>query len=845
MDARHRLLGMSLGLALASSCAKAPPATGDVDQDASTPVPASSGAASGSAQGDVAAAAVAIELPSTYEVPPKDVVDIVDAPATPRITISPTRERVLLAHYDALPSIEDVAAPFERLAGLRIDAARYAQRRTRMYERLEIVDVSTGQSQAVMLPDDMRMGPPQWSPDGGRVAFTRWQEDGLHLWVVDAASGQATELEGLRVNDILTRGFQWLPHGKGLIAFCVPPDAERPPQRPRRPVGPSVSDTAGEKATNRTYQDLLTDPFDEALFEHLVTVQLLEVDMDSGATRSLGEPGLFAAVDVSPGGEYVLVERIRRPFSYTVPFYRFPMRVEVWDRAAKVVRTVADLELAEEIPIGGVRQGPRRVQWHPQHPDTLVWVEALDEGDPKRDAEHRDRVMVHAAGFADVPKILTKVEHRFTDISWTDQPGQYLISDFDRDRRWTTTRVHDPSGERVLVDRSVRDAYGDPGTPVYQQRTDGSYVVPVDGDAIMLSGSGATPDGYRPFVQRMDLRDGKTQRTFESGLDEYASFVDVAASGELIVWRESKTDVPNLYVQHDDGKRRPLTTFVDPHPQLTGIDKRILKYTRDDGVELSGTLYLPPGYQEGDRLPLVVWAYPIEFNDKDTAGQVRASDNRFTRLQSTSPLMFLTQGYAVLDGAAMPIVGDPETMNDTFLPQIVGSASAAIEAVVALGVADRDRVGVAGHSYGAFMAANLLAHSDLFRAGIARSGAYNRTLTPFGFQSERRTLWEAPQAYVNVSPLFAADRLDEPILLVHGEDDDNSGTFPLQSQRLFHALKGNGGTARLVMLPKESHGYVARESVLHVLAESFRWFDQHVKRAPSDREDRKALVPEE
>lgn len=827
MTERSRVWMVALGLTLCVGCAKGPP-----DDD---PEPVRRASARIEAAPKSVEPREVVELPSTYEEPPQAVIDIVDAPATPRITVSPTGDRVLLAHYDALPGIEDVAAPYERLAGLRIDAARFAERRTRMYEKLEIVEVATGEGTTVSLPEGIRMGRPQWSPDGRTVAFTRWVGDGLRLWVVDAQTGKAREASEARINDVLTQGFAWLPGGAGLILFTVPEGAGAPPARPRRPVGPGVSDTTGEKATNRTYQDLLQNPFDEALFEFLVTTQLVELDLSEGTSRALGTPAMYGSVEASPGGTHLLVDQLRRPFSYAVPFYRFPTRVEVWDRRAEVVRTVADLQLAEEIPIGGVRQGPRRVQWHPQRPDTLIWVEALDEGDPDQDVEHRDRVMLHSAPFADVPKILVKVEHRLSEIAWTEREGQFLVSDYDRDRRWTTTVVHDGQGERVLVDRSVRDAYGDPGRPVYALRADGTYVVPVEDGAIPLAGSGATPTGYRPFLQRMSLKDGETTRVFESGADEYASFVDFAAGGELLVWHQSKSEPPNLFAQSESGERRPLTGLEDPHPQLTGIDKRILKYARKDGVELSGTLYLPPGYREGERLPLVVWAYPIEFNDKDTAGQVRASDNRFTRLRGTSPLMFLTQGYAVLDDAAMPIVGDPETMNDTFLPQIVDSAQAAIDAVVELGVADPQRVGVAGHSYGAFMTANLLAHSDLFKAGIARSGAYNRTLTPFGFQSERRTLWEAPEAYLRVSPLFAADQLDEPILLVHGEEDANSGTYPLQSKRLFHALKGNGGTARLVMLPHESHGYVARESVMHVLAESFRWFDEHVKNAePAD-----------
>ncbi|MEM6290807.1 MAG: prolyl oligopeptidase family serine peptidase [Myxococcota bacterium] len=830
---------LSMSLLLVGACAKSPTPP---PEKAPVAAPAVKPAATPSPDATPASATATIELPSTYETPPQDVVAIVDAPAVPRMMVSPTGAQMLLAHYDHLPGIEDVAAPFERLAGVRIDAKRYAERRTRMYESLELVDVASGSHTTISLPEGIRMGTPRWSPDGSKIAFTRWTDDGARLWVVEAATGRAEQISTLRINDVLSPGFRWLPGGAGLLLMTVPEGHGNPPARSIKPVGPAVSDTTGEKATNRTYQDLLSDPYDEALFEHLATVQLQRLDLASKAVATLGTPAMLLDAESSPDGKHLLVERIRTPFSYAVPYYRFPRVTEVWDDGARVLRTVADRDLADQIPIGGVRTGPRSVQWHPQKPSTLVWVEALDEGDPKKEVEHRDRVMVHAAPFADVPSILTRVQHRFSSIGWTQNEGQSLISDYDRDRRWTRTVLHDAKGgaeDRVLVDRSVRDAYGDPGRPLYDLRPDGTYVIPVEGNAIFLSGSGATPAGYRPFMQRMSLDDGTTTRVFESSEDEYASFLDFAGSRDrFIVWRESKADVPNVYVQDASGARRAITSFADPHPQLTGIEKKILKYKRKDGVELSGTLYVPPGHTKGERLPLVVWAYPLEYNDKDTAGQVRASPNRFTRLRSTSPLMFLTQGYAVLDGAAMPIVGDPQTMNDTFLDQIVASAEAAIDAAVAEGVADRERVAVAGHSYGAFMTANLLAHSDLFKAGIARSGAYNRTLTPFGFQSERRTLWEATEAYVNVSPLFAADTLDEPILLIHGEADNNSGTYPLQSKRLFHALKGNGGTARLVMLPHESHGYAARESVLHVLAESFRWLDTHVK-------DASAVAPRE
>jgi dipeptidyl aminopeptidase/acylaminoacyl peptidase len=770
---------------------------------------------------------------STYALPPEEVVAIIDAPPTPQSFVSPDRTRLMLAHYDHLPSIATIARPFARLAGVRIDEKHYAERRTRMYERIEVVDLQAGTSKTLATAPDAQFDPPRWSLDGSRIAWLQWDPDGLRMWVADPVTGDARQLGEHRFNTTLGPGFVWMPGSKDVIAWLVPDGWPAPPPRPEAPAGPTIEDTSGSKAQNRTYQDLLQSPYDEALFEHLVTVQLARISLEDGSVQPLGEPGMYTEAEPSPDGDHLLVSRMKRPFSYAVPYYRFARVVEVWDSGAQVLRTVVDQPVAEEIPIGGVRTGPRGIEWHDQQPATLVWMEALDDGDPKKKVEHRDRLLQHAAPFADVPQALARTQHRMTAVHWTSIEGQALVEEYDRDRKWTTTWLQELSSgtpPRKLVDRSIGDAYGDPGDPVFEVRSDGTVVVPVVDGKIFLSGAGASPDGERPFLDEMTLADGKTARLFEAEEGTHEEFIDFvgATHDALLVWHESPTESPNYYVVRGSAKRQ-LTRFPDPHPQLTGIEKRILKYARKDGVALSGTLYLPPGYAEGTRLPLVVWAYPREFTDKDTAGQVRASPNRFTRLQGTSPLLFLTQGYAVLSGAAMPVVGDPETMNDTFIEQIVWAAEAAIAAAVKEGVADRDRVGVGGHSYGAFMTANLLAWSDLFRAGIAASGAYNRTLTPFGFQSERRTLWEARDTYVGVSPLFHADKLDEPILLVHGAADNNDGTYPDQSLRLFRALQGNGGTARLVMLPEESHGYAARESVLHAQAEAIAWFDKYVK----------------
>ncbi|MBL4683909.1 MAG: S9 family peptidase [Nannocystaceae bacterium] len=782
---------------------------------------------------------------STYREPSASVVALVDARPTPRVTIAPTHDRMLLLGYDAHPSIAVVAQSFERLAGIRIDVKRAAARRTRLYETLTLVELADGSHRKVELPQGAELSSYRWAPDGQHVALTRWVDDGVELWVLDVAAATSRRVGTVRLNTVFGASVDWMPGSQSLLVQLVPPDHGPPPLRPTVPSGPTTLDTTGTKATNRTYQDLLSNRVDEAVFSHYATSRLAIVSL-SGAVTELGGDDLYTSATPSPDGQYVLVERVRTPFSYAVPYYRFARTIEVRDLKAKVVRVVAEQDVADGVPIGGVRQGARGVHWQPTADATLAWREALDGGDPDTETAHRDRLMTHAAPFADTPEERLRTVQRLSNVAWTSRPDELLVTEYDRDRRWVTTHLYgrkvsgpasDPAGgSRVLFDRSVRDAYGDPGRPVYSVGLTGHASVTVDEGKIYLSGNGATPDGDRPFLTRYDLATGATEELMRASGEEHVVFAGFGSSSHdrWLVRRESAEAPPDYYLEGAGGSKR-MTELPHPHPQLSGIEKRVLKYTRKDGVELSGTLYLPPDYDPEtatERLPLVVWAYPVEYNDPATAGQVRAAPHRFTRLRATSPLMLLTQGYAVLSNAAMPVVGDPETMNDTFIEQIVWDAEAAIDACVAEGVADRDRIGVAGHSYGAFMTANLLAHSDLFRAGIARSGAYNRSLTPFGFQSERRTLWEAVDTYVAVSPLFSADTLDEPILLLHGEVDSNSGTYPLQSKRLFHALKGVGGTARLVLLPEESHGYAARESVLHVLAESFEWLDKYVKNAP-------------
>jgi dipeptidyl aminopeptidase/acylaminoacyl peptidase len=771
-----------------------------------------------------------------YKLPPREVVDILDAPATPQIELSPRRDRALLVWFESHPPLELLAQPVLRIAGLRITPGLGARQRTFRYTGIDVLTLDGGRTVSVALPKGARIGYPTWSHDGKRFAFTRDLADRVELWVADAASGAAHVVQGVQVNDVLGSPFAWMADGTRLLVRAVPRGRAAAPQQPKVPAGPIVDETAGKTSQVATFQDLLQDEHDEALFEYYGRTQLLEVRAETGAARHVGSPGLITAARVSPDGRALLVTRLRRPFSFHVPYNSFTRSVEVWDWDGKRLATVADLPVSDEVPRQGVPTGPRAVAWQSLAPATLVWAEALDGGDPLKKAPHRDRLMTLAAPFTGQPRELIKVQHRYASLEWTARAGEALVTEFDRDRRWRTTYLVDlgaaTPAPRKVFDLSSRDAYNDPGDPVTQRQPGGEQILLQDGDTIYLAGEGATAEGNRPFVDAMDLKTLKKERLFQSdaGSDErFVGFVGDSRS-RMLVRRESPSEPPNFFlVEAKGGARQKLTSFADPFPQLQSVKRELVKYNRADGVPLSGTLYLPVGYQPGTRVPALVWAYPLEYSDADTAGQVRSSPHSFLRLSGTSPLFLVTRGYAVLMDATMPVVGDPETVNNTYVEQITENAKAAVAKLDQMGVVDPKRVLVGGHSYGAFMTANLLAHTDVFLAGIARSGAYNRTLTPFGFQSERRSFWEAPDVYMKMSPFSHAHKINEPVLFIHGEADNNSGTFPIQSERLFAAIRGSGGTARLVMLPHESHGYRARESVLHTLAEMIDWADRWAK----------------
>jgi len=769
------------------------------------------------------------QIEAGYQLPPRVIVDILDAPPPPTAIVSPTNQIMAVLERTNMPRIADLAEPMLRLAGSRINPKTNGPHNPMTVLGITLKKIADGSETKVVLPPNLRLSYPGFSPDGKWLSFVVYRGNGIELWTADVATAKAKAVTAATINGL--SGCGWLQDSSAMLCHFTVSGRGPAPAPPAVPTGPRIQESLGQAAPAATYQDLLTSAYDEALFEYYATSQLALVT-PAGITTPIGKPAIFTTATMSPDGQSILVARIKRPFSRLVTAGGFPKDAEVWNRRGEVVLKIGEQPSDEGTPIGGVTTGPRGWRWVPAEPAAVLWTEALDKGDPKNAVPFRDRMLWAKAPFTGPPAEFGKTEWRFGGFSVTEK-SVVLLSEYDRASRRTRTWIVNPqTGTKMKwQERNAQDRYADPGMPMMRP---GKGVIMQVGDSVYLSAGGASPQGDRPYVARMNLLTLAIEKIFQTDEKSYETVAALLSDDgkQLLTRWETKTDFPNYYVRDlAAGTKRALTQFKDPAPQLTGIQKQMVTYDRKDGVKLSATVYLPPDYKPGTRLPFVLWAYPAEFTDAATASQVSGSANRFTTISGASQLLFLTQGYGVIDNPTMPIIGPGETANDTYVEQLMSSAEAAINKIVDMGVADRDRIGASGHSYGAFMTANLLAHGRLFRAGAARSGAYNRTLTPFGFQSEERTFWEVPEIYEKMSPFFFAHKIEDPILLIHGEADNNSGTFPIQSERFYMALKGNGKTVRYVTLPLESHGYASRESNLHVLYEWITWFDKYVKNA--------------
>jgi dipeptidyl aminopeptidase/acylaminoacyl peptidase len=778
--------------------------------------------------------------PTRYMEPPKEILDIIDAPTTPSLNLNPTRTYALFAYSQEMPDISELAQTELRLAGIRINPENFGGSKPRLWNKLAFRKMDSKTEYPVTgLPEDGSIRLFRWSPDGTKLAIVIYKSHDIELWVANVENGIAKRW-ATNINDaLISNPIDWAPNSKTIIYSSRIPSREGITFENQLPSGPSIQVSSGRKTSVRTYQDLLQNPIDEKKFEYYGTTSLMSVT-EGSEPKTLGNPGLFTNFSISPDGEYILVQQLMRPFSYIVPYGRFPLWVDIWDINGRLIKKLAEIPLSEIMPQGfsATRKGPRSFQWRADKPSTMIWVEAQDEGDPKVVAEIRDLIFSLDAPFRETPTPILSLNFRFSGITWGWDNMAVVY-----ERWWETRRMvvsfFNPSNpreaKRVVWDRSYQDAYGDPGSLITQPSPNGFSTLRTNKERtkLYLSGQGASPVGNMPFLDEMDISSLKTTRLWQCQAPYYETLITLLDEPvrTILTSRESESEQPNFFIR--DLRRKRITAFTEfphPYPQLKDVQKELVRYKRADGIELSATLYLPAGYKKGTKkLPVLMWAYPEEFVNADIAGQVKESPYRFIRPSRLSPILWVARGYAVLDRVGMPIIGQDSLLpNDTFIEQLVANAKAAIDYLVNEKVADPKRIAVGGHSYGAFMTANLLAHSDLFAAGIARSGAYNRTLTPFGFQGEERSLWEASDIYLKMSPFMYAHKLKTPILFIHGEDDNNSGTFPIQSERMYQAVNGHGGTTRLVMLPFESHGYRARQSILHQAWETDTWLERYL-----------------
>lgn len=786
------------------------------------------------------------EKDNNWQKPPKEIMDVLNAPLLPSVWTSPNGKFMIMADPIIYPPLEELASEMHKLAGIRVNPKNNGNHGEHGGSSPRIFSIKDKTTTPIKIPADAEMLDVKWTVDGSRFALYVDQKDHIGLWIGDI-KGNIKEIKGVALNELLGTAVSWLPDQKRLMVLRLPKRGN-PPAPPSIPKGPEIKEGIGANARS-TYEsrNLLETAHDDELFDYYASSEPVIYNPDNESFQVLAPAAPYINVEFSPSGEYILAEKLVGPWSHEVAYWRFAQEIEIWDKNGKKVTTLASLPIADAVPIQGVPLGPRSVSWRSTAPNTLFWIEALDGGNPVTEANFRDKLMSMEAPFTGIPKEVFKAEHRITGSgSWGEKDGMLMLTQWERKKRWVYVWLLDvdKGTSRIWYDLNQSDSYNNPGNPLFKQLPNGESVMREKNGAVFFSGSGASDKGNRPFLDLKDLTTGKSERLFRCDTSKYEYFVGFGEDENNFIFRsESNFEVPNYYIGTLGKKkskvpageaereivRKAITNFTDTTPELRKITKKIVKYQREDGVQLSFQLNLPPNYVEGKPLPTVLYAYPLEYSGANEAGQVSGSDKRFMRIYGPSHMFFLLQGYAVLDQTAMPMIGDPETTYNTFIPQLVADAEAAVKKAVEMGIADPERIGVIGHSHGALMVANLLAHTDLFKAGIARSGSYNKTNQPFGFQSERRSLFEARDVYIDLSPTFFANKINEPILIIHGKDDSNPGTRTYQSEVLYEAVRGSGGTARLVLLPYEDHGYSAKENIEHVLWEQLRWFDKYLK----------------
>lgn len=778
----------------------------------------------------------------TFQKPSAEILQLADYQRAPSVMMDSNKEWMILSYRDTYKSLEDLNQEEMRLGGLRINPVTNISSTVTYTNNLKVRKLKDkNEIQVKGLPENAKITNLSFSPDQKKLAFTNTADDGVELWVLDLATATAKKLTSANLNANLGFPFTWYRDSQNLLVKVLPEN--RPAlldEKKNLPLGPTVSTSDGKVSQNRTYQDLLKNPQDEKNFETITQAELKKVDLNGNASK-FKENDIYAGMSFSPDGNYLMLTTIKKPFSYIVPLNRFPMETTVFDLNGNLVKVVNDVPLNEIMPKGfsSVRTGKRNMNWRDDQPATLVYAEALDGGDQQKTAEFRDEIFTWESPFQSEPKSLFKTKQRYAGIDWSN--GEYAVI---RENWYDTRNLKsyllnlNSNTANIIEDRNFQDVYSDPGDFYETRNQYGRNVIDVSNGKAYLIGEGFSKDGQKPFIDEINLKTRQKNRMYTSNVknqkEDITDIIDIK-KGEILTVQQSANQYPNYFVKNiKTGKTSPVTAIANPFESIKNVYKEVITYKRNDGVELTGTLYLPANYDRKSKktkLPLLIWAYPTEYKDKNTAGQNTQNPNDFTFPSYGSFIYWVTKGYAVLDDAAFPIVGEGKTEpNDTFIEQLVANGKAAIDAVDKLGYIDRTKVAVGGHSYGAFMTANLLTHSKDYACGIARSGAYNRTLTPFGFQREQRNYWDVPEVYNTMSPFMNAHKMKTPMLLIHGEADNNPGTFTLQTERYFQALKNLGAPVRMVLLPKESHGYASRENILHTLWEQDQFLEKCLKK---------------
>jgi dipeptidyl aminopeptidase/acylaminoacyl peptidase len=778
----------------------------------------------------------------SYKTPPKDIADMLLTKPTPGISIADKGDWMLFTESNSYPSVEELARPELRIAGLRINPQNFAPSRANYVNNLYLKNIHTGKEHKITgLPTPLFAAGISWSPNDKKIGFLHTTRDRVDLYMIDIATQKAVKVNKTALN-VASGSYQWFDDNTVLYRAIVKPVSAAPP-RPAAPKGPTVQENYGKASPRPTFQDMIKSPYDEDLYEFYATTQLIK--NTNGVETKIGKPAIYSSINVSPDKNYMIIRTLNKPFSYLVPAGGFSSTVVITDMNGKVVKLLANLPSGETAPSGNdnIQNIPRGFTWRDDEASTVVWSEPLDSGLIKTKVEYHDAVYALQAPFNGQKKELFKTKMRYRGTTWGNNNLALVTEGLTGKQAVQVNRYNPSTGEmEKLMERNTTDAYSNPGFPITDKNKFGRDVLKVidNGNKILMNNTtGSSPKGDLPFLATFDLKEKKLDIIWRSQEGYFENVVRVMNPEklEILTRRESEKEMPNYWIKNLKTKiaDRQITDFKNPYPQLEGISKEKIRYKRADGVDLTGDLYLPKGYESkrDGLLPVFIWAYPAEYNSAADAAQVRGSEHRFTLLNWGSPVFYVTQGYAVLNNAEMPIVapGTDKKPNDNFIDQLKMNAEAAINKLAEMGIGDRNRVAVGGHSYGAFMTANLLAHTNLFKAGIARSGAYNRTLTPFGFQNEDRTYWQAPELYNAMSPFMNAEKIKTPILLIHGDADNNTGTYPIQSERMFNAIKGHGGVVKYVSLPYESHGYQGRENILHMLNEQFAWLEKYVKNA--------------